>query len=213
MRLVIVGDGPYRETLQKRMPQATFLGYRSGPELSAIYASADLFVFPGLADTFGQVVLEAAASGLPAVVSAGVAVDEIIERGKTALTVAPGDAEGFAAAMETLLDDDERRRQMGDAARRRALTRSWAVTFDGVWDAYRDLDAVSARPESGDALFLLAHHDDEVFCAGRLDDARRRRQACPPAVGDGRGVRPRRPSPARRVGRGTPARPGRRTRT
>ena len=110
-----------------------------GPELSAIYASADLFVFPGLADTFGQVVLEAAASGLPAVVSAGVAVDEIIERGQTALTVAPGDAEGFAAAMETLLDDDPRRRRMGDAARRRALTRSWDVTFDGVWDAYRTL--------------------------------------------------------------------------
>ena len=139
VHLVVVGDGPYRETLQKRMPQATFLGYKSGPELSAIYASADLFVFPGLADTFGQVVLEAAASGLPAVVSAGVAVDEIIERGQTALTVAPGDAEGFAAAMETLLDDDPRRRRMGDAARRRALTRSWDVTFDGVWDAYRTL--------------------------------------------------------------------------
>jgi glycosyltransferase involved in cell wall biosynthesis len=139
VRLVVVGDGPYRETLQKRMTQVTFLGYKSGPELSAIYASADLFVFPGLADTFGQVVLEAAASGLPSVVSAGVAVDEIIERGKTALTVAPGDAEGFAAAVATLLDDDVRRRQMGEAARRRALTRSWAVTFDGVWDAYRDL--------------------------------------------------------------------------
>jgi glycosyltransferase involved in cell wall biosynthesis len=138
-RLVIVGDGPYREKLQKTMPQATFLGYRSGPELSAIYASADLFVFPGLADTFGQVVLEAAASGLPSVVSAGVAVDEIIERGKTALTVAPGDAEGFAAAVEELLDDDERRRQMGATARVRALTRSWSTTFDGVWDAYLTL--------------------------------------------------------------------------
>lgn len=139
VRLVVVGDGPYREGLQKRMPQATFLGYKSGSQLSAIYASADLFVFPGLADTFGQVVLEAGASGLPSVVSAGVAVDEIIVRDKTALTVAPGDAEGFAAAIETLLDDDERRRQMGAAARVRALTRSWSTTFDGVWDAYLTL--------------------------------------------------------------------------
>jgi glycosyltransferase involved in cell wall biosynthesis len=139
VRLVVVGDGPYREGLQKRMPQATFLGYKSGSQLSAIYASADLFVFPGLADTFGQVVLEAGASGLPSVVSAGVAVDEIIVRDKTALTVAPGDAEGFAAAIETLLDDDERRRQMGTAARVRALTRSWSTTFDGVWDAYLTL--------------------------------------------------------------------------
>ena len=71
--------------------------------------------------------------------SAGVAVDEVIERGVTALTVAPGDALGFAAAVETLLDDDDRRRQMGEAARRHALVRSWSTTFDAVWAAYEGL--------------------------------------------------------------------------
>ena len=136
VKLVLVGDGPYRATLEGQLPQATFLGYRSGDELSRIYASADIFAFPGISETFGQVVLEAAASGLPSVISAGVAVDEIIERGQSGLTVAPGDAEGFAAAIETLLDDDGLRRRMGEEARRRALARDWASTFDSIWVRY-----------------------------------------------------------------------------
>jgi glycosyltransferase involved in cell wall biosynthesis len=136
VRLVLVGDGPYRATLEGQLPQATFLGYRSGEELSRIYASADIFAFPGISETFGQVVLEAAASGLPSVISAGVAVDEIIERGQSGLTVAPGDAEGFAEAIETLLDDDDLRRRMGEEARRRALARDWASTFDSIWVRY-----------------------------------------------------------------------------
>ena len=62
---VIVGDGPDRERLEKRYPDAVFLGARFGEELAAIYASADVFVFPSLSETFGLVLLEALASGLP----------------------------------------------------------------------------------------------------------------------------------------------------
>lgn len=62
---VVVGDGPQAEALRSRFPQATFLGLRQGRDLAAIYASADVFVFPSLTDTFGIVMLEAAASGLP----------------------------------------------------------------------------------------------------------------------------------------------------
>ncbi|MGZ4198972.1 MAG: glycosyltransferase, partial [Thermoleophilia bacterium] len=76
VQLVLVGDGPYREQLTGLLPGASFLGYRTGDELATIYASADVFVFPGRAETFGQVLLEAAASGLPAVVTAGIGVDE-----------------------------------------------------------------------------------------------------------------------------------------
>lgn len=136
VRLVLVGDGPYRTTLEEQLPQARFLGYRSGVELSRVFASADMFAFPGISETFGQVVLEAAASGLPSVISAGVAVDEIVERGVSGLTVAPGDAEGFAQAIETLLDDEALRRRMGNEARRRALARDWTSTFDGIWRQY-----------------------------------------------------------------------------
>ena len=64
-RKVVVGDGPARADLQKRFPAARFLGYRTGEALAACYAAADLFVFPSKTDTFGLVVIEALASGLP----------------------------------------------------------------------------------------------------------------------------------------------------
>jgi glycosyltransferase involved in cell wall biosynthesis/predicted metal-dependent phosphoesterase TrpH len=135
--LVLVGDGPYREELTRLMPTASFLGYRTGDELATIYASCDLFVFPGRAETFGQVLLEAAASGLPSVVTAGTGVDENVADDETALVVPPGDANGFVAALERLLDDDVLRQKMGLAARDRALQRSWPTTFAHMREVYR----------------------------------------------------------------------------
>jgi glycosyltransferase involved in cell wall biosynthesis len=137
VQLVLIGDGPYREQLTGLLPGASFLGYRTGDELATIYASADVFVFPGRAETFGQVLLEAAASGLPAVVTAGTGVDENVARDITALVVPPGDASGFVAALERLLDDEPLRQQMGLAARDRALQRSWPATFAHMREVYR----------------------------------------------------------------------------
>jgi glycosyltransferase involved in cell wall biosynthesis len=141
VQLVLVGDGPYREQLAELLPGASFLGYRTGDELATIYASADVFVFPGRAETFGQVLLEAAASGLPAVVIAGTGVDENVAPNETALVVPPGDARGFAAALERLLDDEPLRQTMGLAARDRALQRSWPATFSHMRDVYRSMPA------------------------------------------------------------------------
>jgi glycosyltransferase involved in cell wall biosynthesis len=141
VQLVLVGDGPYREQLAELLPGASFLGYRTGDELATIYASADVFVFPGRAETFGQVLLEAAASGLPAVVIAGTGVDENVAPDETALVVPPGDARGFAAALERLLDDEPLRQTMGLAARDRALQRSWPATFSHMRDVYRSMPA------------------------------------------------------------------------
>jgi glycosyltransferase involved in cell wall biosynthesis len=139
VQLVVVGDGPYRDELVRLAPTASFLGYRTGDELATIYASADVFVFPGRAETFGQVVLEAAASGLPAVVTAGTGIDENVVRDTTALVVAPGDANGFVAALQRLLDDDDLRCRFGEAGRARALERSWPATFESVRREYATL--------------------------------------------------------------------------
>ena len=140
-QLVLVGDGPYREQLTGLLPGASFLGFRTGEELATIYASADVFVFPARAETFGQVLLEAAASGLPSVVTAGIGVDENVAPDKTALVVPPGDASGFVAALERLLDDEPLRQRMGLAARDRALQRSWPATFSHMREVYRSMPA------------------------------------------------------------------------
>ncbi len=127
--LVIVGDGPHRKTLEELSPETTFLGFRSGEELARIYATADVFAFPGSAETFGQVVLEAAMSGLPTIVTAGSIPSEAVVPGVTAITVSPGDVDGLRAAIETLADDDALRARMGAAARAVAAGRTWAKTF------------------------------------------------------------------------------------
>ena len=137
--LVIVGDGPDRERLSAIAGDTVFLGNRFGDELATLYASADIFVFPGRAETFGQVVLEAAASGLPAVITAGTGVDDVVSRNETALTVTPGDSKAFAAAIDRLLDDADLRSRMGTAARLRAEQRTWPATFARLKDMYDGL--------------------------------------------------------------------------
>jgi glycosyltransferase involved in cell wall biosynthesis len=138
IQLVLVGDGPFREEMERLVPAARFLGVRRDHELATIYASADLFLFPGRAETFGQVVLEAAASGLPSVVSMGTGVEEVIVPDRTALAVAPGDMAGFERAVRRLLDDEDLRRVMGALAREHATRRTWPVTFERLRQTYAD---------------------------------------------------------------------------
>jgi len=78
---VVVGDGPAREELQRRFPEAIFRGYRYGEDLATHYASADRFVFPSRTDTFGNVLLEAIASGLPIAAVPSPGPDDLIEEG------------------------------------------------------------------------------------------------------------------------------------
>jgi len=139
VHLVVVGEGPYDERLRELAPEASFLGLKTGAELAAIYASADVFLFPGHAETFGQTVLEAAAAGLPAVVNAGSGTEDAMIRDVTALSVAPGDSRGFVAAVERLLDDPDLYARMSIAARRYALSRTWPATFERLADAYRTI--------------------------------------------------------------------------
>jgi glycosyltransferase involved in cell wall biosynthesis len=102
IRLVVVGDGPARSRLQAAYPEARFVGVQRGAELAAHYASADVFLFPSLTDTFGNVVMEALASGLPVVSFAVAAPAEHVEDGVSGRLVAPGDEAAFLAAVGAL---------------------------------------------------------------------------------------------------------------
>ncbi|MBT8339263.1 MAG: glycosyltransferase, partial [Desulfatitalea sp.] len=114
-----------------------FTGYLKGEPLAVIYASADLFVFPSTTDTFGNVVLEAQASGLPVIVSDMGGPSENLIEGQTGLIYRSDDPNSLQAAMQTLLHDPDRRKAMGLAARTFVKTRSFENAFLQMWDLYQ----------------------------------------------------------------------------
>jgi glycosyltransferase involved in cell wall biosynthesis len=97
-KMIFVGDGPLLAPLARRHPACHFVGNRRGEDLAAHYASADLFLFPSLTETFGNVVSEALASGLPVVAYDMAAASDLIEDGINGQRVAPGDKPAFIAA-------------------------------------------------------------------------------------------------------------------
>jgi glycosyltransferase involved in cell wall biosynthesis len=136
-RLVIVGDGPARAELESAgAPGVTFLGEVRGEPLAQIYACADLFCFPSTTDTFGQVLLEAAASGLPAVAAAAGGATELVTHGVTGLLAPPGDVASFTAALELLVDDSLLRRRLSQEALARAQQRTWPASHAQLLEAY-----------------------------------------------------------------------------
>ncbi len=147
--LTVVGDGPFLDDLRGLLAgtPTTFTGYREGEELTALFAASDLFVFPSATDTFGNVVLEAQASGLPIIVTDQGGPMENILPGETGLVVPAGDASALQAAIETLLDDPQRMRAMGRAGRIYAEERTIEQAFEDYWDMY-DGDAPAAPVET-----------------------------------------------------------------
>ncbi|WBL36520.1 glycosyltransferase [Tepidiforma flava] len=123
----LVGDGPERGRLEALFAgrPAVFTGYLRGIELAEAFASADVFVFPSATDTFGQVVLQAMASGVPPVVGTGSATAELVPAGVCGLHVAPGRPGALAAAVRRLIEDEAMRRSMGLAASEYARRFSW----------------------------------------------------------------------------------------
>jgi glycosyltransferase involved in cell wall biosynthesis len=148
--LVFVGDGPARAELEGlKVPGVHFVGYRRGKELAETYAAGDLLLFPSETETFGNVVLEGFASGLPAIVADRGGVRDTVIQGETGLRCTPGDSAAFAAALRRLLGDVALRNEMGARARTAALDRSWNSIFDGLFLNYREaLDGAALKEES-----------------------------------------------------------------
>jgi glycosyltransferase involved in cell wall biosynthesis len=122
--LAVIGDGPYREEMEASLTSypTLFTGYLAGEQLQRGYASADLFVFPSATDTFGNVVLEAQASGLPVIVSDEGGPRELMIDGETGVVFRAGSKSGLTAAIRLLTSDPEHIARMGGNARRFTLT-------------------------------------------------------------------------------------------
>lgn len=149
--LVVVGDGPYLEEMRHIMQGLSchFSGYLEGEELAQVYASADLFVFPSTTDTFGNVVLEAQASGLPVIVTDQGGPCENVIPDETGVVVHGGSARGLLSAMTSMANNARRITSMGSAARRYVETHSFEAAFLKTWEMYCRHAASTIQPADG----------------------------------------------------------------
>lgn len=134
-RSMVVGDGPAREELEQRLPDSIFQGHLSGTDLATAYASSDLFLFPSTTETFGNVTLEAMASGIPAVCADATGSRSIIRDGITGFLAPPGNRDAFLKHVEQLATDTELRARMGQLSLKRAREFDWPVILAKM-DAY-----------------------------------------------------------------------------
>ena len=138
LQLIVVGDGPYLKEMQRLLKNAPaiFTGTLGGEQLAQAYASADVFVFPSATDTFGNVVLEAQASGLPVIVTDRGGPRENVLPDETGLIFPAGDADALLRAVIHLVDTPERIEYMGRKARRHVERRTFDDTFLKTWEIF-----------------------------------------------------------------------------
>lgn len=129
-RLLLVGDGPARRRLETRHPGHIYAGMRHGEDLAAHYASADLFLFPSLTETYGNVTLEAMASGLPVVAFRMAAAAELIRHGHNGMLADVGSSAGYVRAVLDLVGRPGARRRIGAMAAERIAANDWERIHD-----------------------------------------------------------------------------------
>jgi len=144
---VIVGDGPIKDELVKLMPRALFLGYQSGSQLAESYASSDIFVFPSTTETFGNVTLEAMASGLAPICAREGGAYGVIKEGINGLTAMPRDPVDLSKKINLLLDFPEIRKYLRNNAILYANEQTWDKIFQKLVNSYQKL--ISEYNETG----------------------------------------------------------------
>jgi glycosyltransferase involved in cell wall biosynthesis len=150
LRLIVVGDGPYRKEMEESLhgTPSAFMGYVEGEELASIYSSCDLFVFPSTTDTFGNVVLEAQASGLPVIVTDRGGPQENVIPGQTGLVVEGNSEAGLLDAIRMLAMDPARLKAMGKLARSHMEKRSFYEAFCRAWEIYSECGSPMNNPSN-----------------------------------------------------------------
>ncbi len=133
VRAGVVGDGLYAAELKQLLPEAIFTGVLSGEPLAKAYASADLFLFPSVTDTYGNVVVEAQSSGLPIIVSDQGGPRELVEHEHTGLITRGLDVDDLVAAAERLLGDEGLRSRLAREGRAAVERRGWGDAFARFW--------------------------------------------------------------------------------
>jgi glycosyltransferase involved in cell wall biosynthesis len=155
IRIVMVGDGPSREDVARRCPEALLAGMKTGTELAEHYASADIFLFPSLTETYGNVTPEAMASGLPVVAYNYAAAAQLIRHGQNGMLASLDRSDEFTMHAAWLAMHPERARAMGEAARRTANENEWdriVAQLEGMFASVLDGQATGRASQSPFAL-------------------------------------------------------------
>lgn len=136
IKALIIGEGPEREALQKRLPSAIFTGHMSGEDLTQAYACGDIFINPSLTETFGNVTLEAMASGLPAICSIATGSIDLVKDGQTGFLVENDDLKAWVERTDRLISDRDLLKSMGNAARIASADYDWSKIMHGLLGEY-----------------------------------------------------------------------------
>jgi glycosyltransferase involved in cell wall biosynthesis len=137
--MVLVGDGPARKELESLMPGATFLGHLEGRELSEAYASSDIFFFPSTTETFGNVTIEAMASGLSPIVADAGGSKMLVEEGRNGFRAKPNNIEDFYRKIVLLLENEKLRSEIRSENLSRVKNFTWEKVFDNFLKQYSEL--------------------------------------------------------------------------
>ncbi|NUS35699.1 MAG: glycosyltransferase, partial [Pseudarthrobacter sp.] len=138
-RLVVVGDGPQRASLEELLPGAVFTGFLGGEELARAVASFDLFVHPGELETFCQTIQEAMASAVPVVATGRGGPLDLVENSRTGWLYEPGDLAGMRAHVQDLMGDDAKRRAFAAAAHASVQDRTWPALCKELTGHYEEV--------------------------------------------------------------------------
>lgn len=139
LRALIVGDGPAMEGIKELMPHALFTGFLKGEELAKAYASSDIFFFPSDTETFGNVTLEAMASGLPSVVADATGSRSLVNHGESGFVIPVESSDKFYTFIEQLINDDKLRLKMSASAIEIADKYSWSAVNNHLLSYYNEV--------------------------------------------------------------------------
>lgn len=146
IRLVVVGDGPSRASLQRQLPGAVFTGMLRGQELAQVFASLDVFVHTGESETYCQTIQEAQASGVPVVAPAAGGPLDLVDHGRNGLLYDPADPGSLRDTVARLVADVELRRGLATAGLAAVGERTWSSVVDELIDVHYAAVSLAGRP-------------------------------------------------------------------
>jgi phosphatidylinositol alpha 1,6-mannosyltransferase len=147
LRVLIVGHGPEEPHMREALPDAIFTGFLQGEDLAQAYASSDIFFFPSESETFGNVTLEAMASGLPTVCADATGSRSLVVDGETGYLQSAVDENGFVERISELVLNAKLRQDMGKAARTRALEFNWDSILSKLLESFATVVNEQSAPE------------------------------------------------------------------